>query len=92
MNDQPETTENELIDQVRIGEALIKLKGNPDFKLVIEQSYMRDGLMKRSSGVLSENVEVRNRSASEIAAIHLLIEHLDSIENIAYSAMEELEN
>lgn len=92
MYDQPKTTEEELAYQVKLGDALNRLGDNPDFQLVIEQDFISRGLLERSSDILSDNDKIRNSSIDEIKAIHIIVNHLALINNIAESAIEEMES
>lgn len=86
---QPTDTQ-ELNKMIELGQALHRLENNPDFKLVIKDSYIMNTLVVKSQGMLAVAPHERQEALEEVQSVNYLRNHLTSIRDNAAGAVEVL--
>lgn len=84
------STDEELREDIKLGEALKRLYTSEDFLLVIGKSYLTNELFKASADFTSLDKTIVDEAHKRVDGVARLKEHLDSISNIAENAKNEL--
>lgn len=76
----------ELLEVVKVADALKRLEANPDFQLVITKSFLVDLALSKIPQLTAENLERRNQLNLELFAIGYFENYLANIASDGVSA------
>jgi len=75
--------------EIELGQALARLKTNPDFQLVIVQEYMMKTLLEDSGDLIDMNPALRQQTMEEIMSVKYLQRKLEVMQTTADNAGED---
>jgi len=82
---------DELRDQIELGNALARLEHNPDFTRVIKDGYIMQTLVVESQGMLDVNPPVRQEALEKVQSVNYFRQYLTVLRNVAEGAKVDLE-
>lgn len=76
--------------EIQLGEALDRLKINPDFQMVIVDEVITNTLLKGSQSIISPEPVTRNMVIEEIIGVNMLRDKLARMTNAKEVALQQI--
>ena len=81
--------EDELREQVELGQALSRLETNPDFQLVIG-GFIHEQLINESRNLLSTDEVSKAQALDKVKAANYLRNYFDTVTNVARASQYDI--